>query len=258
MKRLLILSAAALILFSGCKANVNTPEIIAQDTQEMTDAIKAIRENDELTKEQKDGQMLACYEAVYAKHAKDSLGMEVFKKLVTSKLWDLETVEAKYAKASDLIRNDELINTKVEAYRNAGNVLPGMPYINIEGPDPVTGENVSIADVLAQGKPVLVDFWASWCGPCRREIKNNLLPLAAEGKVNVVGIAVWEDSIEDTKDAMVNYGITWPVAYTGGRVDSPSIKYGVSSIPTLFLLAPDGTILASGNSISKFKDQLPE
>ena len=89
-------------------------------------------------------------------------------------------------------------------------------------------------------------------------IKNNLIALAAEGKVNVVGVAVWEDSIEDTKNAMESYGIPWPVLYTGGRVDSPSIKYGVSSIPTLFLLAPDGTILASGNSINKFRDMLPE
>ena len=168
MKRLLILAAAALILFQGCKPNVNTPEIIAQDTQEMTDAIKAIRENADLTLDEKNQQMLACYEAVYNKHAKDSLGMDIFKKLVTNKLWDLETVEAKYAKASDLIKNDELINTKVEAYRNAANVVPGNPYINIEGPSPLTGETVSIADVLAEGKPVIVDFWASWCGPVAR------------------------------------------------------------------------------------------
>ena len=117
MKRLLILAAAALILFQGCKPNVNTPEIIAQDTQEMTDAIKAIRENADLTLDEKNQQMLACYEAVYAKHAKDSLGMDIFKKLVTTKLWDLETVEAKYAKASDLM---DALAAKDKAYQDLG------------------------------------------------------------------------------------------------------------------------------------------
>ena len=257
MKKLLILAVAALLALPGCKS-VPTPEEIAADREAMAAAIKEIRTNTELTPEQKDQQMLEYYEALYEKHRKDSLGIDIFKKIVTEKLWDLETTNAKYARAPKLIRENDLVRTKVEAYRNAGNVLPGMPYINIEGPSPITGETLSIADILAQGKPVIVDFWASWCGPCKREIKNNLLPLSETGKVNIVGVAVWEDSDEDTKAAVENLGITWPVIYTGGRVDSPSIKYGVSSIPTLFLLSPDGTILASGNSIAKFKDMLPE
>jgi len=188
----------------------------------------------------------------YAAHPDDSLGLSAFKALLTG-YWDSETALAKYEESAPLIRNNELIITKVEAIRNEDSVLPGMTYKDIAGPDALTGDTLSISGLLGAGKPVLVDFWASWCPPCRKEIKDNLVNLAAEGKVNIIGIAVWEDSVDNTRKAIEELGISWPVIYTGGRKDSPSIIYGVRGIPTLFLLSPEGTILGSGHSIEEIE-----
>jgi hypothetical protein len=66
-----------------------------------------------------------------------------------------------------------------------------------------------------------------------------------QGKVNFVGVAVWEqDGIEATKKAMSELPITWPILFAGGRENSPTEAYGIMSIPQIILIGADGTIKA--------------
>ena len=116
-----------------------------------------------------------------------------------------------------------------------------MPYTDITGTD-ADGKPIALSDFIGKGNYVLMDMWASWCGPCKGEIPN-LARLHNQYKdkgLTVIGLFVW-DKQEDLKKAMESEGITWPQI-----VDEESKStqvYGVDGIPHIILFSPDGTIL---------------
>jgi thiol-disulfide isomerase/thioredoxin len=97
----------------------------------------------------------------------------------------------------------------------------------------------------ARGKILLVDFWATWCNPCRGEMPN---VIAAYQKYHASGFDVIGVSLDEDRNSLTFYaatqGVAWPQYFDGQGWDNKlAKKYGVQSIPMNYLLDRNGIIL---------------
>ncbi|HRJ36843.1 MAG TPA: TlpA disulfide reductase family protein, partial [Flavobacteriales bacterium] len=147
---------------------------------------------------------------------------------------------------------------KAEEERLANILKPGTaaPEIDLPGVD---GKNKKLSSL--RGKYVLIDFWASWCAPCRRE---NPTVVALYNKYNGRGFEIFSVSLDKEKDKWINAiredGLIWPSHVSDLKQWETSVigTYQFSSIPFTVLIDKQGNVISTNLRGTQLEDKLRE
>ncbi|MBR5395932.1 MAG: redoxin domain-containing protein [Bacteroidaceae bacterium] len=137
--------------------------------------------------------------------------------------------------------------------------MSGQDYHDLVMPD-TTGTVRHLSEFIGQGRYVLLDFWASWCGPCRAAmpLMKELYKTYADRGLQIIGIS-FDDDRDDWVAAIQRLQLPWPqISDLKGWNSAGSAAYGVRSIPETVLIDPNGKIISSGLEGQKLKVKLAE
>lgn len=166
----------------------------------------------------------------------------------------MEQLEEALTKANPEIRNRRTLREMEERLENMKKTAVGMPFVDFPG-ETLTEEKVSISNYVGKGKYTLIDFWASWCGPCRGEMPN-LAKIHEQYKgkgLDVISVAVW-DKPEASKKAIEELKMNWTQMVNAET--TPMKLYGFDGIPFILLLDPQGTIIARDLRGEELKEKI--
>lgn len=175
------------------------------------------------------------------KHPDDMAGAYVL--FSVQDIIGLSKVQELLGKCGDTIKNLIYKFTPEENFKKIEGTSEGKMFTDFEVE--YEGKIQKLSDYVGKGKYVLVDFWASWCGPCRGEIPTikKLYNEYAGDNFDVVGVATW-DKPEDTMKAIEEDTIPYAQIMNAQQIGSDA--YGIQGIPEIILFGPDGTILHRG------------
>ncbi len=167
---------------------------------------------------------------------------------------DPEKVDSMLAKAPARLKESRRAEHYIKFARLRAATSPGKPYVDFAGED-ASGKPLALSSVVKPGRWTLVDFWASWCPYCIKELPElkELNSRFGPKGLDIVGVAV-RDTPEDTRASVEKHAIPWTVIYNTER--RPYDIYGFSGIPHLMLIGPDGRIVSRGETPAKIAERL--
>ncbi len=176
----------------------------------------------------------------------------------TNEFPELESPEAmiRLSQFSPEIMELEFMQEVSETLKTKLRTEVGQPYtdITLEAPD---GKEISVSSLLSQGKYVLIDFWATWCSPCMAEMPHLKEAYAQykERGFEIYGVSL-DRSMNDWME-VISKDLPWVHVFKSEESTAPA-DYAVRTIPSNFLISPDGVIVAKDLRGSSIVDVLEQ
>jgi len=173
------------------------------------------------------------------------------------KTWGRDTTQLLYDGFSEKVRQSPFGKSIYSFLSLSKNIQIGDRFVDFTMPN-IRGENISLSDY--KNKYVLLDFWGSWCGPCRAE-NPNLVKTYREFRdkgFDILGVSV-EANKKWWGDAMQKDSISWEsVSDLKGQDNEAVLIYGIDHYPANFLIDPGGVIIAKDLRGDALRNKLAE
>ncbi|KAA6300442.1 MAG: Thiol-disulfide oxidoreductase ResA [Candidatus Ordinivivax streblomastigis] len=203
----------------------------------------------------------AAYARFFENHINDSIGQAVF----TRTSWgqrrlSIEQLETILSKAGPEFQETKIYASAVIRLERMKLTAPGTSYQEIVSKSP-EGKEIKLSDYVGKGKYVLLDFWASWCPPCRKEMPH-LIELYNQYKdknFEIIGYSL-DRNEEAWKKGIHQLQIPWPQMSDCAFWQSTPVQlYDVHGIPSAILIDPEGKIVQkelTGSALTELLRQL--
>lgn len=220
----------------------------------LTDAQRQAKDQDI---EKLENKMMDVLKAGITKNITNAVGIYLLKQ--NFYYMGVEELEPLVNQIPDAYKNDEVLIKIKENVKKMKATAVGQKFTDFEMKTP-EGATVRLSDYAGKGKIVLVDFWASWCGPCRREMPNLVEAYTKYKNKNFEIVGVSLDQNRDAwKEAISKLNITWPQMSDLKYWNCEGAQlYAVSSIPHTILINEDGIIIARGLHGEEIQAKLAE
>jgi thiol-disulfide isomerase/thioredoxin len=238
---------------------------VYNDAQQKKDTVtinKLMKENNVFQKELKN-----YFEKYADNHPKAFISLLILGESFRSPDFNLEKTKKTFNSMDESLKSSKMgkkikdqIDQMEKLLKTPKTVTP--PTIGLVAPDftAKTPQGVDISLKQAMGKVTLIDFWASWCGPCRKE-NPNVVAIYKEFHtkgLNIVGVSLDKD-VNKWNEAIAKDNITWTQISHLKEWNEPIAKqYGVEQIPTTFLLDASGKIVAKDLRGDELKAKIAE